>query len=131
MVLDTNVFVSAVFFLGKPFEVLRAWREGLVTLVVSPEILDEYRRVGEELARRYSGVDLAPFLALVEEHGEVVQPTPLPAPVCRDPDDDKFLACAACGRADVVVGGDRDLLELHRFDGVDIVKPADLLNRLV
>lgn len=131
VVLDTNVFVSAVFFHGKPFEVLSAWREGLVTLVVSPEILEEYRRVGEELARRYEGVNLAPLLALVEQHAEVVQPTPLTAPVCRDPDDDKFLACAACGRADVVVSGDRDLLELRRFRGTDIVKVADLLRRLL
>jgi putative PIN family toxin of toxin-antitoxin system len=130
IVLDTNVFVSGVFFRGKPFEVLQAWSEGRITLVVSPEILDEYRRVGEELSNRYAGIDLAPFLALMATHAEVVDPAPLPAPVCRDPEDDKFLACAIAGRADVIVSGDSDLVDLRRFGAIDVVRPAQLVERL-
>ncbi len=45
IVLDTNVFVSGVFFTGPPYEILNAWRQAVVQIVVSPEILDEYRRV--------------------------------------------------------------------------------------
>jgi predicted nucleic acid-binding protein len=44
VVLDTNVFVAGVFFSGPPATILRAWREGRITLVVSPPIMDEYRR---------------------------------------------------------------------------------------
>jgi len=39
VILDTNVFVSGVFFSGPPYEILDAWRRGRLTLVVSPEIL--------------------------------------------------------------------------------------------
>ena len=46
IILDTNVFVSGVFFTGPPYEILRGWRDGKWQLVISPEILDEYRRVG-------------------------------------------------------------------------------------
>lgn len=53
IVLDTNVFVSGVFFSGPPCDILNAWRSGKVRLVLSAEILEEYRRTGEELARRF------------------------------------------------------------------------------
>ena len=36
VVLDTNVFVSGVFFKGPPFQILQAWKEGKVQLVLSP-----------------------------------------------------------------------------------------------
>lgn len=39
IVVDTNVLVSGIFFSGPPLRVLQAWRDGLVTLIVSPEIL--------------------------------------------------------------------------------------------
>ena len=70
VVLDTDVFVSGVFFSGPPFEILSAWRDGRLQLVVSAEILDEYRRVGERLESVYSGTALAPFLLLVALHSE-------------------------------------------------------------
>ena len=53
IVVDTNVFISGVFFAGLPYEILNAWRCGIVRLVISPPIFDEYRRVGAELACRF------------------------------------------------------------------------------
>lgn len=44
-ILDTNVFISGVFWQGPPFEILKAWQEQRFRLVISPPILDEYRRV--------------------------------------------------------------------------------------
>jgi len=123
VVLDTNVFVSGVFFGGHPYRILDAWRRARLTLVLSPEILDEYRRVGESLAERYEGVDLSPFLRLLVAHAEFVQPSPLASPVCRDPDDDKFLACAIAGRAQAIVTGDRDLLSLSEFRSIPVLSP--------
>ena len=41
VVLDTNAFVAGVFFSGPPATILRAWREGRITLVVSPPIMDD------------------------------------------------------------------------------------------
>jgi len=48
IVLDTNVFISGVFFSGPPFQILKAWRDEKVHLVISQEILEEYQRVGED-----------------------------------------------------------------------------------
>ena len=40
VVLDTNVFVSGVFFNGPPYEILKAWQDGKIQLELSLEILD-------------------------------------------------------------------------------------------
>jgi len=51
-----------------------------------------------------------------------------PIRACRDPKDDKFLELAVDGRADAIVTGDGDLLDLHPFRGIAILMPADYLN---
>ena len=94
VILDTNVFVSGVFFSGPPYQILKAWRDGKIQLVVSPEIFDEYQRVGEILSEQLSKVDLSPIIDLLAVEAKLVLPPPLPQPVGTDPDDDKFLACA-------------------------------------
>jgi len=65
IVLDTNVFISGVFFTGPPSQILKAWRDGKVQLLISSSILEEYYRVGNELASQFRGVDLIPFLELL------------------------------------------------------------------
>lgn len=47
--------------------------------------------------------------------------------VCRDPRDDKFLELAINGNADVIVSGDKDLLELSPYREIPIVKPEEFL----
>ncbi len=54
----------------------------------------------------------------------MIEPPPLPQPVCRDPDDDKVLALAIAAQADLIVSGDNDLLVLQPFKGIPILSPA-------
>lgn len=131
IVLDTNVFVSAVFFGGLPGRILEAWRDGRVQLVLSADILDEYQRVGRVLASEYAGVDLEPFLALLAVEAEVVEAPALPAPVSSDPDDDKFLACALAGGVVAIVSGDRDLLVLDGWRDLRILRPRQFADQLM
>jgi len=114
VVIDTNVFVLGIFFSGPPYQILKAWRDDKIELVVSPDILDEYRRVGEILAVAHPAIDLAPVLALVIQNAAVYSAPPLPDTVCEDPDDDKFLACALASGSTVIVSGDKHLLEASR-----------------
>lgn len=131
IVLDTNVFVSAVFFGGIPGRLLEAWRDGSVQLVLSPEILDEYQRVGRILAAEHAGVDLEPFLALLTVNAEIVEAPPLPSPVSPDPDDDKFLACAIAGGVAAIVSGDRDLLVHDGWRNLSILRPRQFVDRFL
>jgi len=128
VVLDTNVFVSGVFFRGPPHEILRAWRDGRVELVVSPEIVGEYFRVGKILSERFPGIELEPILSLLTIEAILVSAPELPEAVCDDPDDDKFLACAIAAGAKVVVSGDRHLLKISGYHEIEVIKPREFVD---
>lgn len=129
LVLDTNVFISGVFFSGPPHVILRAWRDGIIRLFVSPEIIAEYRRTGEELAAGFPGVDLNPWLDLVAAAATVVKAPPLPKQVCADPDDDKFLACALAGETKLVISGDKALLAVSGYREIAVLSPRQFIDR--
>ncbi len=128
VILDTNVFVSGIFFSGPPYQILKAWRDGKLHLVLSPEILDEYRRVGESLAEQFPAIDLGPILELVTIRAEMFAAQNLPEPVCADPDDDKFLACALASKSEVIVSGDRHLLKVSGFRKIRVVRPREFID---
>lgn len=131
VVVDTNVFISGVFFGGVPGRILEAWRDGAVEFVLSAEILEEYQRVGQELASQYRGVDLEPFLALLMVGATIVEAPPLSERVSSDPDDDKFLACALAASVPVVVSGDRDLLDHTGWRGVRVLRPRQFTDEFL
>ncbi len=130
VVLDTNVFIAGVFFSGPPATILGAWRDGRITLVVSPPILDEYRRVMHELAAQFPAVDPGPPLELTAVHARMVVAPPLPESVCTDPSDDMFLACAVAGGSRIVVSGDKALLRTSGYRGIEVITPRAFLSHL-
>jgi putative PIN family toxin of toxin-antitoxin system len=129
VVMDTNVFVSGVFFSGPPFQILKAWQSGEFELVVSQEILNEYRRVGQILGEERSGVDLQPILNFVLEHAKVYQSTVLKEPICEDPDDDKFFACALASGSKIIISGDKHLLKVSGYQEIQVLKPREFVDR--
>lgn len=131
VILDTNVFVSGVFFSGPPYRILEAWRDGKIQLVMSQEILDEYRRVGESLAEQFSNVELQPMLELITTNAELFSVQNLPEPVCKDPDDDKFLACALASKCKVIISGDKNLLKVSGFHGIRVIRPRDFVDEYI
>jgi uncharacterized protein len=129
IVLDTNVFVSGIFFGGPPGTILEAWQDGSVQLVVSLEVLTEYNRVCEELALQFADVDPSSLLALAALQGEVCEPAPLPAQVCDDPDDDKFISLAISAGVTYVVTGDKQLLAVNGYNGIKAIRPREFVDR--
>ena len=129
VILDTNVFVSGVFFLGPPYRILAAWRDGKLQLVASQEILEEYQRVGERLGAQFPGVNLQPILDLVTTNAEFFPNQALPESVCEDPEDDKFIACALAGRCRVIVSGDRHLLRVSGFGKIRVMSPRQFIDK--
>ncbi len=132
-VVDTNVLVSGLLFGGVPGRILTAWSNGAFALIVSPPILDEYRRVGLELAKgRAPMVEaLDAFLALFTVHVMMVNPPLLERPVCEDPDDDKFLAAALAGHARLVVSGDKHSLRVSGWQGIEVLKARPFVDRYI
>lgn len=131
VVLDTNVFVSGLFFSGPPHQILRAWRDGKVQLVISPDILSEYMRVGEVLSNKFPAIDIRPFLELVTVNADMVPPVDSAGPICDDPDDDKFFLCAISARCNLIISGDKHLLVKSGYKRVRVLKPRDFVEEIL
>lgn len=131
VVLDTNVVVSGVFFGGVPGRILSAWSAGQFVLILSPAILDEYRRVGHELGRRHPEVNEAfePVLTLIAMNAMIVDAPPLAGPVSADPDDDMFLAAALAAQTEFIVSGDHDLLQVSGWRGIEVLTPRQFVDQ--
>jgi putative PIN family toxin of toxin-antitoxin system len=125
VVLDTNILVAAFVSEGICSKLLMRSRKNQFDLLACPFILQEFERV---LIKKFSATRNETHRALQiisEATHSVVRPSPLDQPVCRAPDDDAMLACALEGRADYLVTGDEDLLELKVFKGIRIITPRD------
>jgi putative PIN family toxin of toxin-antitoxin system len=129
VVLDTNVFISGVFFSGPPYQILSAWRDGKIQLIISQEILSEYRRVGEVFADKFPSIDLQPILDLVTIEAELYDTKDFSEPVCSDPDDDKFLACAITSGSRIIISGNKHLIKVSGFKGIEVLKPSEFVKR--
>lgn len=131
IVVDTNVLMSGIFFGGVPGRIVNAWSVGRLQMVLSTEILDEYRRVGADLAARYPAraIALGPVLALVAMHATVVHAPPLAAPASADAADDMFLAAAIASATPLIVSGDAHLLDVSGWRGVTVLTPRAFVDR--
>ncbi len=135
-VLDTNVVVSGVIKEEGPSGRIQRLllQERKFTAVTSLEILAEIREVlRREKIRRYHGwadeqVDI--FVAFLYTQSVVTEGKLTVNIVSKDPQDNKFLACAREGQADYLVSGDGHLLEIQAYEGTQIITPAAFLSVL-
>lgn len=120
VVLDTNVYISALLFGGFPGSVLDLAILGAFTLILSPALLDE---LDEKLRAKFEMTmeDTAFLRARLETVGEIVEPGEVLKVIVDDPDDNRVLECAVKGKADLIVSGDRHLLKLGMYRGIKIV----------
>ena len=119
VVLDTNVVLSALLFVGGATGLVRqAWQAGRLRPLVSTAKVQELMRVLAYPKFRLSADDQRELLADYLPFADVVAvPEPPPrVPDCRDPHDLPFLHLAAAGKADLLVSGDADLLSLATPD---------------
>jgi len=111
------VLVSAFAFGGLPQQVVKHVVQ-TSDIYVSPDLLEEYRTVPEELLAegKLSSLQwqaLVAGVASVVTTAKVVYPQRKIA-ICRDPEDDMVLMCCLTARANILVTGDKDLLAITR-----------------
>lgn len=134
VVVDTGILVSALIRPeGRIGDVLHALRDGRFTTIYSTsmmlEVTDVLSRPKIQEKYHIQPEDITALINLVRLRGELVIPKQT-VTACRDPEDHKFLEAALAGEADAIVTGDDDLLVLHPFEGVDILRPVEFLARL-
>ena len=127
IVIDTNVFISAVFFGGLPLKVLQTVSEKQNEAYISPEIWDEYNDVIERMTKKYPSRLKQQLIDEVFKLFKVVIPSS-EISICRDPDVDKFISCALDAECMYLVSGDDDLLSLENISQVTICTPSEFLN---
>lgn len=128
-VIDTNLLVSYLLVHRPPLATLLDVHlvAGHFTLITATALLQELARVLHypRLQRYYDAPQRDRFVALVAALSEVVElPADIPA-ICCDPDNDRVIACAVVGRADVIVSGDKDLLTLKQVGRIPILTAAE------
>lgn len=130
VVLDANVYISALLVGRGCEEILTLGRTGVIQVLSSPEIIDE---VASVLRRKFhwSPADIRPFLDEASDLCRMIPFDPAEVEFPADPADAKILACAVAGKADVIVTGDKKhLLPLKRYRGIPIVSPAEFLEQI-
>ena len=135
VVLDTNVVVSGVIKQeSPPGQILsQFFQERKFISITSFEILAEIREVLQRpKVRRYHGwtnEEIDAFVTFLYAQSVVTEGTRT-LNVARDPQDNKFLACASEGSAEYPVSGDDDLLQIKVFERTQIVRPRTFLETL-
>ncbi len=134
-VLDANVYVSAAVRPdGPPGQIIeRFLRGGAFEIVMSQAIVDEVlRALSYPKVRKYirAGLDAELWFEDIVVLSELVAADREVAGASKDPDDDKYIAAAIEGRAEFIVAGDSDLLELDEYEGIRIVNPRVFLGIL-
>lgn len=123
IVLDTNVLVAAFIARGKCHSLVERCLQ-VHSVITSDFILQEFQ---EKLTQKFklSSEDARIAVELLKSRMQIVKPKALNKTVCRDPDDDMVLATALSGGAVCILTGDKDLLALKSFDGIDIISPSE------
>jgi len=125
VVFDTNIFISALIIPGSQAEKAIHRIIGEDSLILSPTILKEvlgvftrkFSRDREELAK--VAVNLAGLALMVSPETRI--------DILQDEPDNRILECAVAGGADLIVTGDKAMLELREFEGIRIVSLRDYL----
>ena len=128
-VFDTNILFSATAWRGNPFQCVERARVGEIQAVTCLELMDELAKKRElklGFSAEYVFETLADYLGFLR----MVSIPKLLRAVPRDPDDNMVLECAIEGKAQYIVTGDKDLLVLKTFRGIEIVRASDFLKIL-
>ena len=122
VVLDANVFISALLGKGSPSRLYEAFKAGKLELVCSKPLLAE---LAEVLFRQEFAIqpgEIKALFRLLRQKSTIVRPSQR-VRACRDPKDNAVLECAFEGKASAIVSGDGDLLSLHPFRSIPILSP--------
>lgn len=135
LVLDTNAVLSGLLWAGTPGQLIDAALDGRIVVVTSIPLIAELQGVlGREKFRARLAKRMVTVTELVEGFAalaEIAQPATLPPVILRDRDDDQVLAAAIGGKADLIVSGDRHLLDVRQYRGIAIVSPATALSNIL
>jgi len=127
IVIDTNIYISAIFWGGKPRSVVDLGCNGQISIFTSSQIENE---INKKLKTKFglSDEEVAQILLDFSTFTLPIKASRKITVIDDDPDDDKFIECAVASRAGFIVSGDKHLLNLKEYKGIKIMKAGDFLS---
>jgi putative PIN family toxin of toxin-antitoxin system len=129
LVLDSNVYISAVLFGGKPRLIIQAALAGKIRLAISASILTEIEGVLGGSKFKFPEAAAREVVSEIASLAEIFAPAEKISRVKEDPDDDHILECALAASAAAIVSGDSHLLALGIFRAIPILSPTNCLEK--
>lgn len=126
VVIDTNIFISAFGWGGRPLEVIELLERGKIRNCVSEKIFNEFFAALSYPKLNFSIKLQTDILEFVLAHSDFYVPEEN-IKLTYDPKDNKFIECALSAKANLIITGDKSLLSLKQFRGVKIVMPDEFL----
>lgn len=128
VVLDTNVFVSGIFWDGNfCSQIITKWKNRKFQLISSMEILDEFVNTLNNFKIQMPEKMIKEWRNFIIENSIIVKPTIKLNIIKEDPDDNKFLEVGVAGKANLIVSQDKHLLKLGDYQRIKIVNPEKAL----
>lgn len=134
VVLDSVVAVSSFLTAGLTAELVLLCEEK-VDLYTAEKILQEIRHVllaKPHIRNRYdyTATEVDVFIAYLQEISTIIEQLPEISIIERDPKDDMIIACAVAASADYIISRDKDLLDLGKYQDIQIITPEDFMPTL-
>jgi putative PIN family toxin of toxin-antitoxin system len=128
VVLDSNIWISAFRFRGRPLELVEMGLDSRVDIAISQSIMDETLRV---LRNKFHAkpIVLESALFIMTMSARMVEPESQVKAVKDDPNDDHVVSCAIAAGAEAIITGDNDLLRMGSYQGIRMVTVRDFLER--
>ena len=111
VVIDTNVFISGMFWKGNEERILDLCINGDLTNHSSLQIVEEIDRVLHYRKFQLEEDEIEKLIHIFLSFSNVIIPLDSVNVIEKDPSDDKFIECALSSNAEYLITGDRDLLE--------------------
>ena len=127
VILDTNIFISGIFWKGSSYNILNFWKEGRLTLATSLKCVSEIVKVLKDFKIKLSDESIKEWVEFIIQNSEIVEPKEKVDVVKDDPDDNKVIECALASGSEYILTYDNHLLKLNEFRGIKIIKPEELL----
>jgi putative PIN family toxin of toxin-antitoxin system len=126
IVLDTNVFISGIFWEGNfCSQIIDKWRKGVFQLVSSPTLVEELVETLRSFKISMPEEMIQEWKNLIIETSIMVNPIVAVRAVKDDSEDDKFIEAAVYGEADFIISQDKHLLKLKEYNKIKILKPDE------
>lgn len=126
LLIDSNVWISALVYGGKPREIFEYIVKNGMFVAVSDEMISEVRRILRNKFPLFLD-DFEAILALLSPYCRSYKLGTNPVDICRDPDDNYLLELGNLSKANFIISGDKDLLSIGVFNNIPITTPADFV----